>query len=322
MLPIGLHHHSLMRTPTLIAGLALFGLVLGGCGKSDDDAPTGGGSGGKAGAGGSGGNHAPSGSGGSTGTGGASTSGGSGGGVGGAGGSAGGGAGGSVGGTGGRSDAGSTTDVGQSVGGDTAPPASAGNAPYGCAGCKKIFDGTTMAGWDTAPGSWEVKDGALSSTGKNGDIYTKEDYGDYRVFFQVRQIKGDHKPCTTLFGKRPADPMAVGRGLGGAQFQPPNGASWNYGVGGTFTRHANPNFNVNNWHQCEILVKEAGSFTAACCPVAEGGAACKGVPVLSWKGPGRKHPFNIMIHNPGLFDQYREIWLEVSPKEDALLSTK
>jgi hypothetical protein len=85
-------------------------------------------------------------------------------------------------------------------------------------------------------------------------------------------------------------------------------------VGGTFTRAANPNFNVANWHQCEVVVKEAGEFKAACCPVGEGGAACKGVLVLSWKGPGKKHPFNIMIHNPGLFDQYREIcWKRTRP---------
>jgi hypothetical protein len=162
----------------------------------------------------------------------------------------------------------------------------------------------------------------MSSTGKNGDIWTAQDYGSYRIFFQVKQISGNHKPCTTLFGKRPADPMAVGRGLGGAQFQPPNGASWNYGVGGTFTRTANPNFNVNNWHQCEVVVKEVGEFKAACCPVSASGAACKGVEVLRWKGPGRKHPFNFMIHNPGLFDQYREVWLEENPTDEAFLSQK
>ena len=143
-----------------------------------------------------------------------------------------------------------------------------------------------------------MKEGALSSTGKNGDIYTAQDYGSYRILFEVKQIKGDHKPCTTLFGKRPADQMAVGRGLGGAQFQPPNGASWNYGVGGTFMRTAYLNFNVNNWHQCEVVVKEAGEFKAACCPVAEGGAACKGVEVLRWTGPGPQAPLQLHDRQP------------------------
>jgi hypothetical protein len=326
-----------MNTRALLAGIALCGLFVGACGEDPaDPGPSVGRTGGTGGSGGSGGRGGSTGtttggSGGSTATGGSGVStggsGGSGGsstttgGAGGSGGSGGsGGAGGSGGSGGGTATDGGTKSDAQS--GNDGPPAVPGNAPYGCTGCKRIFDGQTLNGWHTAPGSWEVKEGALSSTGKNGDIYTAQDYGSYRIFFQVKQIKGNHKPCTTLFGKRPADPMAVGRGLGGAQFQPPNGASWNYGVGGTFTRVANPNFNVNNWHQCEVVVKEAGEFKAACCPVAEGGAACKGVEVLRWKGPGRKHPFNFMIHNPGLFDQYKEVWLEENPTDEAFLSQK
>ena len=41
-----------------------------------------------------------------------------------------------------------------------------------------------------------------------GDIYTHDDLGDYRIFFQVRHLPPmggkDHQPCTVLFGKRPA----------------------------------------------------------------------------------------------------------------------
>ena len=151
------------------------GVSTGGSGGSGGSAPATGGSGG------SGGSAGSAGSGGTGGSGGAGGSGGS----------------------GGRRGAGDAQSASE------APPAAPGNAPYGCAGCKRIFDGATLNGWHTAPGSWEVKEGALSSTGKNGDIYTAQDYGSYRIFFQVKQIKGDHKPCTTLFGKRPADPMAV-----------------------------------------------------------------------------------------------------------------
>jgi Domain of Unknown Function (DUF1080) len=200
-------------------------------------------------------------------------------------------------------------------------PSPGGAAPYGCTGCKKIFDGTTLNGWESnVEGAWVAKDGVLASTGKPNDIWTKEDYGDVRIFFQVRQEKGNHKPGTILFGTRPASGAAPKRGLGGAQFQPPNGASWNYGAGGTFTRHTNPNFNVNNWHQCEVLVKEAGSFKAACCPV--GPTPCKGTLVLSWKGNGKKAPFGIQMHNAGLFDEYKEIWVEVGATGDELLSMK
>jgi hypothetical protein len=208
------------------------------------------------------------------------------------------------------------------------PPAAtppAGDGPYGCSKCTRLFNGVNLDGWDTAPGSWEVKDGTLASTGKGGDIYTHEDLGDYRIFFQVRQGKnvgvGPHKPCVTMFGVRPADPKAKARGLRGAQFQPPLGGYWDYGAGGKFTQPAvRPTFDATKWHQCEVLVREAGSFRAACCPLGE--TPCQAVEVLSWKGPGRKHPFNLMLHDPGLFDEYKEIWIEKDPTEDALLSTK
>jgi len=199
----------------------------------------------------------------------------------------------------------------------------AGDAPYGCTGCQRLFDGTTLTGWVTANNAWVVKDGALASTGVAADLYTKEDFGDYRIFFQVRQVSGGakpHKPCTVLFGKRPTDDTKPQRSLGGAQFQPPNGGSWDYGIGGKFTRPTNPNFDVSMWHQCEILVKEAGSFRAACCPV--GATPCKGVEVLDWTGPGRKAPFDLMMHNDGLMDEYKEIWVDRAPTGMDLLSTK
>jgi hypothetical protein len=68
------------------------------------------------------------------------------------------------------------------------------------------------------------------------------------------------------------------------------------------------------------VVKEAGSFHAACCTV--GATPCKTSEVLSWTGTGRKHPFDFMMHNGGLFDEYREVWIERSPKIDGFLSQK
>ena len=322
-----------------VARLLVCGALLAGCSEAEESGGTGGtgGTGGKGGSGGStgSGGSAGSGSGGSAGssgsggasagqTGGTSGSGGSAGsggaggtgtaGTGGAGGTAGsGGSGGSKPADGGPSDATSAGDVN---------PASAGTAPYGCTNCKRIFDGKTLDGWETrGEGAWVARDGILASTGKADDIWTKADYGDFRIFFQVRQERGNHKPDTLFFGTRPAPGAQPRRGLGGAQFQPPNGGSWNYGAGGTFNRPMNPNFNVNNWHQCEVLVKEVGSFKAACCPVA-GTTPCKGVLVLTWMGKGKKAPFGIQMHNPGLFDEYKELWVEENPTGDELLSMK
>jgi hypothetical protein len=285
-------------------------------GEGGATVPGSGGSGG--GRGGSGGSAVAGGSGGASATGGASGSGGASATGGAAGGGSGGGSGGSI-------QPSPDAGAGGAPAADAAPVA-AGGQPYGCAGCKRLFNGVDLTGWDTAPGAWEVKaGGVLASKGISADIYTHEDLGDYRIFFQVRHVGamggGDHKPCTVMFGKRPADPMKPARSLGGAQFQPPLGGSWDYGVGGKFTQpNPRPMFDDKKWHQCEVLVREAGSFHAACCPM--GDAPCKTLDVLSWKGPGRKHPFDIMMHNPGLFDEYKEIWIELNPMGEALLSQK
>jgi hypothetical protein len=49
-------------------------------------------------------------------------------------------------------------------------------------------------------------------------------------------------------------------------------------------------------------------------------AACE--LVLTWKGTGRKHPFAIQMHNPGLFDEYKDFFIEENPTVDELLCLK
>ena len=199
-------------------------------------------------------------------------------------------------------------------------PGPAGPGPFGCTACKPIFDGKSLDGWETRdPTNWVAKDGVLASQGKVPPIWTKADLGNYRIFFKVRQVMGNHKPDVIFFGKRPAEGAGASGALGGAQFQPPNGGSWNYGAGGTFKRDMNPGWDEKKWHHCEVLVKEAGSFQAACCPM-EPEAACK--LVLTWTGTGRKHPFAIQMHNPGLFDEYKDIMVEEDPTVDELLCLK
>jgi hypothetical protein len=291
---------------------AVFAALLTGCGEGSHPA-------GPAGEGGEGGSE----TGGSTGTGGKVSTGTPTGGAVGTGGSAA--TGGSVGTGGAPGGAGAGGSAPEADAGP--PPVSDGTPPYGCAKCTRLFDGKTLTGWDTVKDAWVVKEGGvLASTGVAADLYTHEDLGDYRVFFQIRHLPAmggkDHQPCVVLFGKRPADPTKPARSLGGAQFQPPNGYSWNYGVGGTFSSPAGKmKLDASQWNQCEIVVKEAGSFKAACCAYSAD-KPCKTFEVLSWKGPGRKHPLDLMMHNGGLFDEYREIWIERNQTDDSYLSQK
>jgi hypothetical protein len=202
-----------------------------------------------------------------------------------------------------------------------------------CPKCKQVFDGKTLDGWEQSPaGSFVVKEGAIASTGKGAHAWTKDDYGEFRIFFTVRQISGDHKPCTTLFNTRPAAGKAPTRGLSGIQFQPPLGGSWDYRPGknsGPDATHwmypsPRPMFDVKKWHRCEILARAStGEFRGACCEI-EGKDSCKGIEVLHYKDAtaGKKGPFALMMHNGGLFDEYKDIWIETDPVGDELVSTK
>jgi hypothetical protein len=215
-------------------------------------------------------------------------------------------------------------------------------APPNCPGCRAIFDGKALDGWGIEkPGSFVVKNGAIASTGQGSHLWTSRDYQDYRLFFTVRQVGAEpgkgHRPTVTLLGKRP-DPAApkLPRGLLGVQLQPPHGGSWDYRKSGQegdpkknpqFYTHPEqrPKFDDKKWHRCEVLVKgSTGSFKAACCEI-EGRTDCKAVEVLSFHDPelaGTRGPFCIQIHNSGLYDEYKDLYVDEQPTSDELLTTK
>jgi hypothetical protein len=333
-----------MRTYAL-STLCCIALLVG-CSSDDPDNGTGGkgGSGGSGGStggrggtggttGGSGGSTGGTtgGSGGSTGGSGGST-GGTGGSTGGSGGSTGGtgGTGGSTGGTGGSSSDAKMSDAKADSGSDTSAANPPGGGAYpACPKCRPLFDGKNLDQWkQAAEGAWIVKNGAMASTGKAADAWTKEDFGNYRIFFSVRQIMGNHQPGVLFFGNRNGDMPA--RGLQGIQVQPPNGYTWDYrpgknnSGGNLFTKLPHPKLDVKQWSQCEVLVKDTGELRVACCQLT-GTAPCKGVEQLRFKDPaaaGKKSPFGIQMHNGGLFDEYKDIYVEPDPTEDDLLSIK
>jgi hypothetical protein len=234
---------------------------------------------------------------------------------------------------------------GHQAAGTPAPAAASAPAPVpppGCPGCRPLFDGKTLTGWRMEkPDSFTVKNGAIASTGPGSHLWTGEDWLDYRLFFTVRQVgfepgKG-HRPSVTFLGKQP-DPAAAKfpRGLFGVQLQPPHGGAWDYrqtGKGGDpkanpqfYTRpEPRPQFDDKKWHRCEVLVKgSTGSFKAACCEI-EGQSDCKAVEVLAFSDPalaGTKGPFCIQIHNAGLYDEFKDIYVEDKPASDQLLTLK
>jgi hypothetical protein len=174
---------------------------------------------------------------------------------------------------------------------------------------------------------WVVKDGAMASTGAGrGVIYTATDYTRYRLMFTMRHVSGDpdHQACVLIFctlpqsGEKPLD------ALGGIQFQVPRGGHWDYrpgmnnSGGPEFTTVTKPQFDVHAWSRVEILV-DAPSGTARMA-VAQP-PETKAVEVLAFKGPaaGKAGPIAWQMHNAGLFDEYKDVTIELNPETNGLI---
>ncbi|HZZ29202.1 MAG TPA: DUF1080 domain-containing protein [Pirellulales bacterium] len=177
--------------------------------------------------------------------------------------------------------------------------------------------------------AWIVKDGAMASTGAGrGVIYTKDDFTKYRLMFTMRHVSGqpDHQPCFLIFCTRPAEGEKPLDALGGIQFQTPKGSHWDYRPGKNksgegFTQVTKPDFNAKEWHRVEILV-DATKGTARMA-VAQPPTA-KAVEVLDYDVPdaGRTGPIAFQMHNGGIFDEYKDVEIEIDPAVDELISTK
>jgi hypothetical protein len=175
---------------------------------------------------------------------------------------------------------------------------------------------------------WTVKDGAMASTGAGrGVIYTAKDYGRYRLMFTMRHVSGnpDHQACVLIFctppqpGEKPFDALA------GIQFQVPNGGHWDYrpgmnnNGGAEFTSVNKTRYDVHEWSRVEILA-DAARGTARMAVAQPSGA--KAVEVLAFKDPaaGKVGPVAWQMHNAGLFDEYKDVAIELDPKSDDLIT--
>jgi Domain of Unknown Function (DUF1080) len=195
---------------------------------------------------------------------------------------------------------------------------------------RPMFDGKSLDGWIQTPAdSWIVKDGAMASTGAGrGVIYTREDYKKYRLFFVMRHVSGkpDHQPCVLIFCTRPKEGEKGLDALGAIQFQPPNGSHWDYRPGQNksgkgFTAHPHPKFNSKEWFQVEMLV-DATTGKARMAIAQPVGS--KAVEVLSYDMPeaGKVGPIAWQMHNKGLFDEYKDVRIEIDPAMDDFITTK
>jgi hypothetical protein len=177
---------------------------------------------------------------------------------------------------------------------------------------------------------WTVKDGAMASTGVGrGVMYTAKDYSRYRLILTMRHLSGkpDHYACVLLFCTRPQPGEMPADALNGIQFGLPNGNHWDYRGGGSnlgdpyFTTVAKSQLAASEWSQIELLA-DAAKGTVRMAVAQPPGS--KAVEVLDFKDPtgGRTGPIALQMHNAGLFDEYKDITIEVDPKEDTLITTQ
>ena len=177
---------------------------------------------------------------------------------------------------------------------------------------------------------WEVKDGAMASTGSGrGVIYTEKDFGRYRLMFTMRHVSGkpDHQACVLIFCQRPQAGEKPLDALGGIQFQVPNGGHWDYRPGKNtaggpeFTTVTKTRFDVHEWSRVEIIA-DAATGTARMAVAQPVGS--KAVEVLDFNDQtaGKVGPIAWQMHNAGLFDEYKDVTIEPNPKEFDLISIR
>jgi hypothetical protein len=177
---------------------------------------------------------------------------------------------------------------------------------------------------------WVVKDGVIASKGVGrGVMYTAKDYGRYRLMLVMRHVSGkpDHPACVLIFCTRPQAGEMPLDALGGIQFDVPSGGHWDYRPGmnrdggSEYNTVAKRSFDVHSWSQIELLV-DATKGTARMAVAQPPGS--KAVEVLDFAEPGagKVGPIALQMHNPGLFDEYKDINIEVDPKEDKLITTE
>jgi hypothetical protein len=182
----------------------------------------------------------------------------------------------------------------------------------------------------SVPAGWIVKDGAMASTGAGrGVIYTANDYSRFRLMFTMRHVSGnpDHQACVLIFCTRPLPDEIPLDALGGIQFQGPKGGHWDYrpgqnNAGGEeFTNVLKPPYDPHEWSRVEILADASTGIArmAVAQPVGS-----KAQEILDFKNPaaGKVGPIAWQMHNSGLFDEFKDVSIEVNPQINDLVTVK
>src|SRR6185312_9123563 len=181
-----------------------------------------------------------------------------------------------------------------------------------------LFDGATLQGWSGNPAIWSVKDGAIHGVTDHGGqlILTAGDYADFRLTLKSRLVSEKNHLGVCFWGTRMAD-----WGYGNCILViPSSGGMWDYHPGKKGPpreKLLHPDFDPHVWHETEILAHlKTGTIRMA----------VNGVEVTRYtdEDPARlrKGPIGLQIHAGASEVEYKDLVVEIDPKEDRLMTLK
>jgi hypothetical protein len=184
-----------------------------------------------------------------------------------------------------------------------------------------LFDGQSLDGWEYDPGVWSIVDRSMHGTGKYGQIFTKGDYGSFRLIVTARVVlpetnTGSGHLGILFWGDRPEH--GKWNTAGALQVQPPHGAMWDYRT----NKNVKPErvvprqpLRYHDWHTSEVLANlQTGEVRMA----------VDGVEIIRYKHPDpsvlKKGPIGMQLHSASSVMEYRDIKVEPDPKEWRLMT--
>ena len=184
-----------------------------------------------------------------------------------------------------------------------------------------LFDGRSLDGWEYNPEVWKIAEGAMRGSGQYGQIFTRADYGSFRLIVTSRVVTpetntGNGHLGILFWGERPA-PGTWGT-ANALQVQPPHGAMWDYLTNRAVTpervvpRQA---LQYHDWHTAEVLANlKTGAVRMA----------VDGVEIIRYTHPDptllRAGPIGMQLHQATAVMEYKDIRVESDPREDRLIT--
>jgi hypothetical protein len=182
-----------------------------------------------------------------------------------------------------------------------------------------LFDGVTLKGWNGDPAIWSVKDGAIHGVSETGSqlILSDGEYSDFRLILKSRLLSASNHLGVCFWGERKAD-WGYGECI---LVIPPTGHFWDYhsGMGDdpAYEKFAHPDLDPHVWHETEILARRRTGIVRV---------AVNGVEVTRYTDKNstrlKNGPVGLQIHSGASEVEYKDIDIEVDPKEDRLVTVR